>query len=85
MTTQLRIALAAAPLQSNPSTNPLVYGFIDWLIEPFIRLLVTAIVLRSCFVIDANHPELRKGRRSLARNGGKLGGTLLSMYAKPQQ
>ena len=85
MTTQLRTAIAATHQQSNPSINPLVHGFMDWLIESFICWLVAAIVLRSCFVIDASHPELRKGRRSHARNGGNLGGTLLPMYAHPKQ
>ena len=85
MTTQLRTAIAATHQQSNPSINPLVHGFMDWLIESFICWLVAAIVLRSCFVIDASHPELRKGRRSPARDGGQLGGSLLFMYVNSQQ
>ena len=38
------------PLRSNTSIIPLAYGITDWLVEPIIRLLVTAIVLRSCFL-----------------------------------
>ena len=71
--------------QSIPLVNTLTHGFIDWLIESFVRWLVAAILLRSCFGIDAIHPELRKGRRSAARDGGQLGGCLLSMYANSQQ
>ena len=61
------------------------HAFIDWLIESSIRWLVAAILWHSCFGIHASHPELRKGRRSPARDGGQLGGSLLFMYANSQQ
>ena len=46
---------------------------------------MAAILWHSCFGIDASHPELRKGRRSPARDGGQLGGSLLFMYVNSQQ
>ena len=66
--------LNSQTFRSNAAIIPLVSGITDWLAEPFIPLLVTAIVLRDCFVIDADHPEPRKGLRSLARSGGQQGG-----------
>ena len=77
--------LNSQTFRSNAAIIPLVSGITDWLAEPFIPLLVTAIVLRDCFVIDADHPEPRKGLRSLARSGGQQGGTLTSRFAKPWQ
>ena len=77
--------LNSQAFRSNTPIIPLVCGIADWLVEPFIPLLVTALVLRICFVIDGDHPEARKGLRSLARSGGQQGGTLTSRFAKPWQ
>ena len=77
--------LSLQTFRSNAAIIPLVSRTTDWLVEPLTPLLVTAIVLRDCFVIDADHPEPRKGLRSLARSGGQQGGTLTSRFAKPWQ
>ena len=77
--------LNSQTFRSNAAIIPLVSGTTDWLVEPFIPLLVKVIVLHDCFVIDADHPEPRRGLRSLARSGSQHGGTLTSRFAKPWQ
>ena len=44
--------LNSQTFRSNAAIIPLVSGTTDWLVEPFIPLLVTVIVLRDCFVIE---------------------------------
>ena len=51
------VPCSSPPLRSNTSIIPLAYGITDWLVEPIIRLLVTAIVLRSCFCLRHKSPR----------------------------